>query len=157
MSPFEQMWESSRHNGWSEPIPWLLQLGTIGLIIFAFLPHRWLRRLAYLTITLATVSAATQFSSLDIEEKWRIRFQYANDHQAELTEEELSAVTVDGANRLLGPIYFDTFPAIKRCTMVLVAILLAKLLLRALVVARRGEPQKNLISASELQCGPPSI
>ncbi len=143
MSPFDQMWEASRHNLWSSHVPWVLQLGSMGLVLFAWLPHPWLRRLAYLSITFTTVWAATQYSSLETEEKWRIRYQYAEVHEAELTEQELNAVTVDGANRLLGPLGDGAFPAFNRCVFVLIAILLVKLILRVLAAKWQNAMQKS--------------
>ena len=111
----------------------MLQLGTVGLLLFACLPHPWLRRIAYVSITFTTIWTATQYSSLETEEKWRIRYQYADTHQATLTGSELDAVTIDGANRLLGPLADGACPALKRCALVLTAILLFKLACRAVL------------------------
>ena len=111
MTPFEQMWETSRHNMWSGYTTSVLSCGIAGILLTALIPNRWIRRCGYLFVTLATAWIATEFASLEIEEKWRIRYAYTEKHRDVLSEDERFAVTVDGANRLVGPLIYGGFPA----------------------------------------------
>ena len=96
---------------WSGYTTSVLSCGIAGILLTALIPNRWIRRCGYLFVTLATAWIATEFASLEIEEKWRIRYAYTEKHRDVLSEDERFAVTVDGANRLVGPLIYGGFPA----------------------------------------------
>ena len=47
---------------------------------------------------------AFYFSCFEIEEKWRIRFEYEELAGSTLTQAQSDAIMADGANRIAGPI-----------------------------------------------------
>ncbi|MEZ6095274.1 MAG: hypothetical protein R3C03_13755 [Pirellulaceae bacterium] len=49
---------------------------------------------------------ATASSGQEIQEKWRIRHDWAENHPGQMSEEAYNALTVDGANLLLGPFVY---------------------------------------------------
>jgi hypothetical protein len=124
MTPFEQMWETSRNNAFSGQTTFVNLIAVMLLLLVAFIPHRvfLLRWVMSAVIVLAAAWITTDYSSREIEEKWRIRYEYAKEHETELTEDERHAVTVDGANRLLGPLMFGAFATFKQCGIVLLVI-----------------------------------
>ena len=118
------MWETSRNNAFSGQTTFVNLIAIMLLLFVAFIPHRvyLLRWVMSAVIVLAAAWITTDYSSREIEEKWRIRYKYAKEHEAELTEDERHAVTVDGANRLLGPLMFGAFATFKQCGIVLLVI-----------------------------------
>lgn len=103
MSPFEQIWESSRTNSWSWGYPTVLTISIVILIALSFVPRPTLRHVAKILVIIACGFAATKLSFREIEEKWRIRTDWAERHNDTLSDAEREALTADGANRSLGP------------------------------------------------------
>ncbi|MEM9645581.1 MAG: hypothetical protein AAF989_11370 [Planctomycetota bacterium] len=104
MDAFEQIWESSRTNDYSWGYPAVLWAGVGVLIVLSLIRHDVLRRVLKVIAMGGLVMTAMEWSSSEIEEKWRIRREWADTHPAEMTEQGYEALTVDGANRLLGPL-----------------------------------------------------
>jgi hypothetical protein len=103
VSPFEQIWESSRTNSWSWGYPTALAVSIVILIALSFIPQPTLRHVAKVLVILACGFATIKLSAREIEEKWSIRWDWAQRHENTLSDAEREALTADGANRLLGP------------------------------------------------------
>jgi hypothetical protein len=104
MDPFEQVWETSRHNSWSWGYPTALVLGVVVLIALSLIRKAALRRPLKAVAILAFAFVATEFSAREIHEKWRLRGEWADAHKDQMTDAGWDALTVDGANRALGPL-----------------------------------------------------
>jgi hypothetical protein len=104
MSPFEQIWESSRTNTLSWLYPTALWCGAAVIVALSLVKGVWLRRIGKLVAIAVFSVAATQFSIQNIQEKWRIRREWAESHPERMTRDGLEALSVDGANLLLGPL-----------------------------------------------------
>lgn len=135
------IWESSRHNDWSYALPLVLNIGTAVLIMFAFVPLKWLRWVLNVFAVLAMGYFAIEYSSMEIEEKWRIRSEWIKTNIDSLTDKERSAGTVDGANRVLGPILIGGQSAVFRAGIVLIGSAFARIVL---VRIRKTQPKKNV-------------
>jgi heme/copper-type cytochrome/quinol oxidase subunit 4 len=76
MDPFEQVWETSRHNSWSWGYPTALVLGVVVLIALSLIRKAALRRPLKAVAILAFAFVATEFSAREIHEKmatsWRM-------------------------------------------------------------------------------------
>jgi hypothetical protein len=66
--------------------------------------HAALRRIYKVGVALIFSALATVASSAEISEKWRIRNDFAR--AVQLTEKQQYALTIDGANQVLGPFLF---------------------------------------------------
>lgn len=117
MDAFEQVWETSRHNSWSWGYPTALLLGIFVLIVFSFIRKSALRRPLKVVAILAYAFVATDFSAREIQEKWRLRGEWADTHKDQMTDAGWNALTVDGANLTLGPLIYGF-----QATVLLVAI-----------------------------------
>ena len=104
METLDSIWESSRHNEWSFAFPLILSIGTIVLVMFSLIRIAILRRCLKVVGILILSYFVIEYSSRETEEKWRIRFDWIKANSDSLTESERHAGTVDGANRVLGPI-----------------------------------------------------
>ncbi len=106
MSPLEQIWESSRTNSWSWGYPTVLTISIVILIALSLVPQPTLRHVAKALVILACGFAAIKLSSREIDEKWRIRADWAERHADTLSDAEMQALTADGANRVIGPFFY---------------------------------------------------
>lgn len=104
MESFEQIWESSRTNSLSWMYPTALWCGAGALVVLGAIGNRWLRRFAKLVVIAISSVLAVGFASQEIQEKWRLRREWAELHPERMTEEGYDALTVDGANMTLGPL-----------------------------------------------------
>lgn len=123
----ESIWETSRTNDWSFALPLILNIGTAVLVAIAFVPVKGLRWMLSAIAIVAMGCFATEYASMEIEEKWRIRSEWVRDHEDSLTENEMSAVSADGANRVLGPLLIGGFSVVTRAAIVLTGLALARL------------------------------
>jgi hypothetical protein len=106
METFDQIWESSRTNSLSWMYPAAVWCGAGILIAISVIKNRWLRRIGKLAAIFGFAILATDFSAQEIYEKWRLRREWADLHPAQMTEDGLQALTVDGANLTLGPLIY---------------------------------------------------
>ncbi len=106
MDAFEQVWETSRHNSWSWGYPTALLLGVCALIVFSFIRNSVLRRVLKAIAIVAFAFVATEFSAREIQEKWRLRGEWADTHRDQMTDAGWAALTADGANLTLGPLIY---------------------------------------------------
>jgi hypothetical protein len=104
METFEQIWETSRTNSWSWAYPLVMWTGIGTLIALSLLRNRWLRRSAKVVTILGFSLAATAYSAREIQEKWRIRGEWADTHPGRMTDDGRDALTRDGANLTIGPV-----------------------------------------------------
>lgn len=109
METFEQVWESSRENSFSWIYPAAMWSGVSVLIALSFVKHRWLRRIAKLAAIGCFSFFATIASGQEIQEKWRIRREWADLNPDKMTESGLDALYADGANLAFGPLIFGFF------------------------------------------------
>ena len=77
-------------------------------------------------------------SSLEIEEKWRIRGDWVSAHSDAMTEEQSNVAIADGANRGLGPFLFGF-----RATAILVGLLLVIRLVSFVAETQRSHFRKS--------------
>ncbi|TWU27998.1 hypothetical protein [Novipirellula artificiosorum] len=106
MDPFEQIWESSRINDYSWGYPAVVWAGVGVLVALSLIRHNAFRRILKVVAIFGLAMMATQWSASEIQEKWRIRREWADTHPAEMTEQGYEALTVDGANLTLGPLIY---------------------------------------------------
>ncbi|TWT47872.1 hypothetical protein Pla22_52390 [Rubripirellula amarantea] len=106
METFDQIWESSRTNSLSWMYPAAVWCGAGILVALSVIKNRWLRRIGKLAAIFGFAILATEFSAQEIHEKWRLRREWADLHPAQMTEDGLQALTVDGANLTLGPLIY---------------------------------------------------
>lgn len=104
MESFEQIWESSRTHSLSWMYPTALWCGAGTLVVLCAIGNRWLRRFAKLVVIAIFSVMAVEFASHEIQEKWRLRREWAELYPERMTEEGYDALTVDGANMTLGPL-----------------------------------------------------
>ena len=102
------------------------------LVALSVITNRWLRRIGKLAAIFGFALLATEFSAQEIQEKWRLRREWADLHPTQMAEDGFSALTVDGANLTLGPLIFG-FQAF----LLFVAIAVVLSVLRALIESRR--------------------
>ena len=107
------------------------------LVALSVITNRWLRRIGKLAAIFGFALLATEFSAQEIQEKWRLRREWADLHPTQMTEDGFSALTVDGANLTLGPLIFG-FQAF----LLFVAIAVVLSVLRALIESRRKGRQR---------------
>ena len=62
------------------------------------------RRFTKLLFLVALPIFASVASSLEIERKWQLRQEFAEENRESLTEDQAMAATADGANRTMGPV-----------------------------------------------------
>jgi hypothetical protein len=118
----DAVWETSRHNAWSYGLPLVLNIGTAIFIVLAFVPQKWLRWTLNLIALFAIGFFAVDYSSKEIEEKWRIRNEWIQSNHDSLTNKEHYAGTIDGSNRVLGPILIGGQSVVLRTVLVLTAL-----------------------------------
>lgn len=106
METFEQVWEASRTNSYSWIYPALLWSGAAVIFALSFVKNIWIRRSGKVIVILLAGYSATHYSGLEIQEKWRLRGEWADAHPDKVTEENRHALTVDGANRAAGPLFY---------------------------------------------------
>jgi len=106
METFDQIWQTSRTNSWSWAYPFVIWTGLGTLIALSLLRNRRLRRSAKIIAILGLSFAATEFAGREIQEKWRIRGEWADTHPGQVTADDRHALTVDGANLTLGPLIY---------------------------------------------------
>jgi hypothetical protein len=106
MESFQQIWESSRTNAWSWGYPTVLWTGVGLLIVLSLVRTEWMRLGAKTVVIVALAVVATKFFWWEIQEKWRIRGEWAQAHSALMTPADREALTCDGANLTLGPLIF---------------------------------------------------
>jgi hypothetical protein len=125
----DAIWESSRNNEWSFPLPLVLNIGTVVLVMIAFLPWKWIRWGLNVVVVIVMGYFAIEYSSMEIEEKWRIRSEWIKANQELLSENERSAGTTDGANRVLGPILTGSLAVAFRSVLVLMGLAICRVVL----------------------------
>ncbi len=160
METFDQIWESSRTNSLSWLYPATIWCGVGILIALSVIKNRSLRRISKLAATFGFAILATEFSAQEIQEKWRLRREWADLHSAQMTEDGMQALTVDGANLTLGPLFYG-FQAF----LVFVGIAVVLSVLRALLTSRRNDtmtatgdqPTHPEIQISENPYYPPNV
>ena len=131
MDPFEQIWETSRHNSWSWGYPTALVLGVIALIGLSLIRKLALRRALKVIAILVFTLVATEFSALEIQETWRLRGEWAATHKEQMTDAGWNALTVDGANRTLGPLLYGAQAALLFVAAAFVLMLIRRTAFRA--------------------------
>lgn len=125
MDTFEQVWETSQTNSWSWGYPATLWLGAIVICALALIHKTWIRRSLTVTAILAFTFLATELSSHEIQEKWRIRGEWAKANKDQLTDTDRSALQADGANLALAPFFYGF-----RAMLLFVAVSVAVFFLR---------------------------
>lgn len=137
----DAIWESSCHNDWSYALPLVLNIGTVVLIALALVPIKSLRWTLNVFAVLVMGYFAIEYSSKEIEEKWRIRNEWVQTNQDSFTEKEQSAVTVDGANRVLGPILIGGQSTVFRAGIVFAVLAMIRFaIVRKISRSRVAEP-----------------
>ena len=101
---FDEVWQTSLANSWSYAYPVVLWSGVTSLTLVSLIRHQWLRRAVTLILVLGLTVAATWSSSREIQEKWRIRSDWAYSHEDQMTAAHWDALTADGKDLLLGPL-----------------------------------------------------
>ncbi len=66
---------------------------------------------------MAFAFVATDFSAREIQEKWRLRGEWADSHKDQMSDADWNTLTMDGANLTLGPLIYGF-----QATVLLVAI-----------------------------------
>lgn len=146
MDPFEQIWDSSRTNDYSWGYPAVVWAGVGMLVVLSLIRHAVLRRILKVVAIVGLTMMATQWSSAEIEEKWRIRGEWADTHPAEMTEQGYEALTVDGANRLLGPVIYGF-----RAGLIFIAVATILLVVRIVLERSKGNPPVDATPTDENQ------
>ena len=144
MEPFEQIWESSRTNDYSWGYPAVVWAGVGVLIVLSLIRHNVLRRILKVVAIGGLVMTATQWSSSEIEEKWRIRAEWADTHPAEMTEQGYEALTVDGANRAFGPLIYGF-----QAGLIFIGVAASLFVIRFAIRKRLSDPPDNAKPESE--------
>jgi hypothetical protein len=99
----------------------------IGLLITLSLVRTgWIRRAAKIVAILGLAMIATECACREIQEKWRIRGEWADAHPTLMTPADHEALAVDGANLTLGPL-IRGFRACMLLVMVAVALPAARI------------------------------
>lgn len=106
MDAFETVWETSRHNSWSFGYPTAICIGVASLIVLSFVRRSTLRRTSKCIAAFLSAFLAADFSAREIQEKWRIRGEWAETHQDQMTDAGWDALSADGANLVLGPLIY---------------------------------------------------
>ncbi len=105
METLEHVWETSRYNLWAWVYYGVTWAGVAGLIASSRITddyRRWFRRL----LVIGTTTFFALFASeARIQEKWRIRIDWAMTHQDLMTKDDWRAVNGDGANMMAGPLF----------------------------------------------------
>ena len=140
MNAFETIWETSRHNSWSWGYPTAIWVGVVTLITFSFVPRSTLRRTLKCVTIFVFAYLAADFSAREIQEKWRIRGEWAENHKDQMTDAGWNALVADGANLVMGPL-ISGFQA----TAILVGVALALFVVRKAIV---GSKLQNAASDS---------
>ncbi len=131
MDPFEQIWESSRTNSLSWMYSTVLYSGVAVIVALSFIKNQWLRLIGTLAVIAVFPALATGFASQEIQEKWRIRRDWADSHPGQMTQDGLEALTVDGANLTLGPLIYGV-----QAFLLFAAVAVALMIFRALLSKR---------------------
>lgn len=126
METLEQIWESSRTNASSWGYSTVLWTGVVLLMALSLVRTEWMRRGAQIVVIVALTVVATKFSWLEIQEKWRIRGEWAQAHSTLMTPADREALTCDGANLTLGPLIYG-FQALMLFVVVAVALFLVRI------------------------------
>lgn len=101
---FEELLELSARNSLSWLYSRVLVTGLFAVIALSFMKTRWIRRLGKLVVILLFSVMATQFANLEIQEKWRMRYEWAAFHSSKMTDASFEHLHFrDGANLSLGP------------------------------------------------------
>lgn len=132
METFEQIWESSRTNSASWTYAATLWSGACLLVALCVIKNHWLRGIGTLVVITVFSMMAIDFSMQEIQEKWRIRRDWADSHPAQMTEDGYHALAGDGANLTLGPLLYG-FQAFLLFTGIAVVLSI----LRRVIVSRR--------------------
>lgn len=104
MDTFEQVWESSRNNSLSWLYPAMVGTGICLLVILSFMRNRLLNLFGTLLVLGGCTYLATGFAGQAIQEKWRLRKEWALAHPTQMTEQRQTALISDGANLTMGPL-----------------------------------------------------
>jgi len=141
METFDQIWETSRTNFWSWAYPVVLWSGVGALIVVSLIRHRWLRRSAKLILILGFSAVATVYSGREIQEKWKIRGEWAEAHPDQMTTDGWDALTADGANLTIGPVVygFQTFSLFVVACAVLTVVRLLLVRFRSVKTEQNGD------------------
>jgi hypothetical protein len=107
---FNEVWESSRWNEFSWCLPAVL-VGAVFISLWACrIKSDGSRRFMKILLLAALPIFATLASSAEIERKWQLRWEFSRQNRESLTEDQRMAATVDGANRVMGPVLMGGFP-----------------------------------------------
>ena len=107
---FNEVWESSRWNAFSWCLPAVL-VGAVFISLWACrMKSAGSRRFTKLLFLVALPMFATLASSLEIERKWQLRQEFAEENGESFTEDQQMASVADGANRTMGPVIMGGFP-----------------------------------------------
>ena len=107
---FNEVWDSSRWNQFSWCLPTVL-VGAVLISLWACRMRsagsRWFAKILLLA---ALPILATLASSLEIERKWQLRWEFSKQNWELFTEDQERAAIADGANRTMGPVIMGGFP-----------------------------------------------
>lgn len=149
MDAFEQIWESSRTNDYSWGYPAVVWAGVSVLVLLSLIRQDVLRRILKVVAIGGLAMTATQWSSSEIEEKWRLRAEWADTHPAEMTEQGYEALTIDGANRALGPLIYGV-----QAGLIFVGVAAVLFVIRLAVRKRPAKPPDQVPPESETKVAP---
>jgi hypothetical protein len=107
---FNEVWESSRWNEFS----WCLPAVLVGAVLISLWACRMKsagsRRFTKILLLAALPIFATLASSVEIERKWQLRWEFSKLNWESFTEDQERAAIADGANRVMGPVIMGGFP-----------------------------------------------
>lgn len=106
MTEFEQVYQASRHNGWSGYFWISIFVGMVVLMALTMIRKSSWRISGNVVAIVAFAWLAYHFAVLENEEKWRIRLEWAELHRDRLTEKERFAMADRRAiNGPFGPVF----------------------------------------------------
>lgn len=140
MDAFEQVWQTSRSNSWSWGYPATIVCGVVLIVMLSTIRKPTLRRTLKVGAILLFGFIATDFSAREIQEKWRLRGEWAETHREQMTDAGWRALTVDGANLTLGPLIYGMQATAILAASTLVLFLIRKAATRAeTITSKPGE------------------
>ncbi len=104
METFETIWESSRDNVWSDTYWIAIAAGVAVLIACGFIPKRLFRWVAFCIFIAIFSYSAGELRFQEINEKWRIRHDWVEQNEGNLSDAQREISITDGANLILGPL-----------------------------------------------------
>ena len=92
MNEFNQIYEQSRTNDWSGLYYVTLGLSAVLLLGLSFIPNALMRRFLKVVSIISCSWLAMHFAALEIDEKWRIRIEWAEANPDKVTEVDRFAI-----------------------------------------------------------------